>query len=164
MRTILILSDLLGSCATPPEPRVLDAARSYVEYGRVDDEARWAPHLCREPMKPQLRMSASGDTATHGRKQYYLYAKDPRAYIRARHIDQPEGQVIVKESWFPGAAKTKGPLFLMLKSGGDWVDATATPDGREVTASGKIASCIECHESASTRDRMFGLASSDEPK
>jgi hypothetical protein len=47
----------------------------------------------------------------------------------------------------------------MLKSGGGWTYATVTPDGKEVTARGRLASSIECHESKSTHDRMFGLQS-----
>ncbi len=70
----------------------------------------------------------------------------------------------MKESWYPGDERKKGPLFLMLKSDGDWTYATATPDGREITAWGRLASCIECHESDRTRDRMFGLQSSTAAK
>lgn len=164
MRTSLIVVVLLGSCAVPAEPPVLDAARRYAQYGRVDDDVRWAPTDCRESMEPPLRTSASRDTATHGRKQYFLFAKDRESYLRARDIDQPDGQVVVKESWIPGPGHTKGPLFLMLKSEGDWIYATATPDGREMTATGKLATCMKCHESASTRDRMFGLAPSAAPQ
>ncbi len=53
-------------------------------------------------------------------------------------------------------------LFVMLKqdpktdgTDGGWVYATTTPDGKTVTAAGRIASCIECHENAE-RDRMLG--------
>ena len=65
----------------------------------------------------------------------------------------------MKESWIPGNPRKKGPLFLMLKSEGEWVYATATADGRSLTASGKLAACMECSESKSTHDRMFGLQS-----
>src|SRR5436190_806504 len=30
-------------------PRLLEIAREYETYGRVDDEYRWAPWLCRKP-------------------------------------------------------------------------------------------------------------------
>ncbi len=109
--------------------------------------------------RPAPRRSASRDESTHGRKEYYLFAKDRAAYLHAKDVDQPDGQVVVKESWIPGSPRTKGPLFLMLKSEGEWIYATATPDGKEITGSGKIASCRECHESERTRDRMFGRTS-----
>ena len=141
--------DLLSSVAT-----------SYADYGRVDDGLRAALLDCKASA-PQLRMSASRDETTHGRKQYYLYARDRLAYLHAKDLDQPEGQVLVKESW---VQRTKGPLFMMLNKDGDWIYATTTPDGKGITASGKLASCIECHESERTRDRMFGLQSYASPK
>ncbi|MBV8878415.1 MAG: hypothetical protein JO332_00490 [Planctomycetaceae bacterium] len=156
---ILLIVGCQGPAPTPvPDARLTDAAASYATYGRVDDEKRWAPWLCREPRKSVLRTSASRDEATHGRKQYYLYARDRNAYVRASDAGQPEGQVVVKESWIQ---QEKGPLFIMMKRDGDWIYATATPDGREITASGKLASCRECHESDRTRDRVFGLAESE---
>lgn len=160
---------LLAGCATAGDPRVENAAREYAEYGKVDDEVRWAPHLCRQPSPPHLRASASHDSGTHGRKLYYLFAKDRKAYVRENSRKQPVGQVIVKESWVPAAGSTpekpvageKGPLFLMVKTGdpdsdAGWIYATATPDGSTITAAGKIASCMECHQRAKV-DRLFGL-------
>lgn len=56
-----------------------------------------------------------------------LFAKDREAYLHARDLDQPDGQIVIKESWFPKvkegeswAKQTKGPLFMMMKSGGEW--------------------------------------------
>jgi hypothetical protein len=141
----------------PPEPPLLDIARSYTQYGYVDGVERVAPTMCKAPTRPAPRRSASRDTATHGQKTYYLFAKDRLAYLQATDLDQPEGQVVVKESWIRPHQEA-GPLFIMSKSGGEWTYSTVSPDGGTVTASGRIASCIECHESASTRDRMFGVA------
>ncbi len=151
------LGSLDRSSESAIEVQLEGAAYSYARYGRVDDDLRNAPTDCRAPLPPKPRTSVSRDEATHGRKQYFLYAKDRLAYLRARDLDQPDGLVIVKESWIPGETRTKGPLFLMMKSQGDWIYATATADGRSITASGKLASCMECHESKSTHDRMFGL-------
>jgi hypothetical protein len=134
-------------------------ALSYSRFRRIDDSDRFAPYDCEAPPPPAPRASASRDESTHGRKLYFLFAKDRVAYLHAKDVDQPDGQVVVKESWIPGSPRTKGPLFLMLKSEGEWIYATTTPDGMEITASGKIASCRDCHESERTRDRMFGLTS-----
>jgi hypothetical protein len=162
---------LLAGCATANDPRLQTAAGEYAEYGKVDDLARWAPELCKRPDPPQLRLSASRDPETHGRKLYFLFAKDRAAYRLASRQEQPTGQVIVKESWIPAPQSTpekpvageKGPLFLMIRTGeadsdAGWIYATATPDGKTITASGKIASCMECH-TAATRDRLFGVIS-----
>lgn len=53
-------------------------------------------------------------------------------------------------------------LFVMLKlaeetPGTDqgWIYGLVTPDTKEVTAAGKIATCAQCHESAK-HDRLFG--------
>lgn len=81
----------------------------YAQWGRIEDEMRWAPWLCRMPMPARARLSDSGDDATHGRKLYTLYAKDPVAY-GARKSAMPEqdapgladlAQVVVKEAWKP---------------------------------------------------------------
>ena len=158
MRTMLMLTLALGGCATVSESALLDIAQRYREYGYVDEIPRVAPTMCKAPTRPAARLSASRDETTHGQKTYYLFAKDRLAYLHAKDLDQPEGQVVVKESWIR-LHQEAGPLFIMLKSGGHWTYATLTPNGREVTARGRLVSCIECHESESTRDRMFGVAS-----
>lgn len=162
---------LLAGCATADDPRLEKVAGEYAEYGKVDDLARWAPTLCWRPPPPEPRLSASRDVETHGRKLYFLFAKNREAYRRAHEQEQPTGQVIVKESWVPAPGSTsekpvageKGPLFLMVKTGeadsdAGWIYATATPDGKTITASGKIASCMKCHREAK-RDRLFGVIS-----
>ncbi len=202
--------------------RVLEAAKNYREFGRVDDEARWAPYLCRSPMRPEARVSQSGDDETHGgQKLYFMFAKDRAAYAnvgvekvpdiwKERTKTQAE-QIIVKESWHPKEtdgpipiarrywlteeeqkqvaryeneetkgtlpfarqgdktyyAHEKNALFLMLRadeansyemdhSVNGWVFATTTPDGEEITALGKIESCVNCHQDA-PHNGLFGL-------
>lgn len=101
--------------ATPFDARWTDEVRSvvslYESWGRVDDEMRFAPWLCRMPMAAQARLSASDHAATHGEKLYTLYAMDPVAYGAQPSASMPgEGatapiaglsQVIVKESFAP---------------------------------------------------------------
>lgn len=136
---------------------IWSASRSYERYGRVDETQRVAPGACWVPPPAPIRASASRDEATHGKKLYYLYAKHRPQYLRAKSMDQPEEQIVIKESWIPGEPRRKGPLFMMMKYGGDWIYATASADGKKLTASGKLPSCMKCHESEPTRDRMFGL-------
>ena len=64
---------------------------------------------------------------------------------KAYRIDEPQG------------------LFVMLKKdpatpGTDdgWVYGTLSADGRTVTSSGRVESCMRCHREAS-RDRLFGM-------
>jgi hypothetical protein len=38
-----------------------------------------------------------------------------------------------------------------------WVYGTVTPDGKDVTCAGRVASCMGCHADA-PHDRLFGLA------
>jgi hypothetical protein len=80
--------------------RLLEIASSYEGLARVDDELHWAPFLCRQPMPSQPRHSASTDLDTHGRKLYYVFAKDRAGYLqREGRPPAPVGQVVVKEAW-----------------------------------------------------------------
>jgi hypothetical protein len=80
----------------------------YESWGRVDDEGRWAPWLCRMPFPASAHFSASGDGGTHGMKLYTVYALDPVAY-GAQPTAMPTGttppagvtQALVKESFHP---------------------------------------------------------------
>ena len=95
--------------------RLLKVAEGYVSYGRVDDELRWAPGLCRMPLAAQARFSRSPDEATHGRKLYSLFAADRNAYLAINNPNltlnppSPVGQVIVKESWVPEEVPDRQP-------------------------------------------------------
>jgi hypothetical protein len=60
-------------------------------------------------------------------------------------------------------ADKKADLFIMFKvdpqtpeTDQGWVYGTVTADGQKVTAMGKIASCMNCHQQA-PHDRLFGL-------
>ncbi len=186
------------------DEQIIQIARDYKQYGLVDDEARWAPWLCRMPLPARVRFSKSDDSETHGEKLYFLYAKNRDAYVEIENDKQEVGQVVVKESWHPketdkaieakgesdddsgndlaellppggsvititekdGQAYTTGEsagLYIMFKlepdtAGTDngWVYATVTADGNTITASGKVDSCISCHQDA-PHDRLFGL-------
>jgi hypothetical protein len=100
------------------EPLMREIAAGYERWGRVDDEARWAPFLCRMPSPGSDRLSASDDKRTHGRKIYALYAKDRNAYVglndalpkdlgwlpanpAAAAVARACEQVIVKEAYLP---------------------------------------------------------------
>ena len=97
-----------------------DIAAVYRLWGRVDDEARWAPFLCRAPDPGAARLSKAAKDTPHGRKLYTLFAKDPKSFgyppthagmmIRSDLTKsqrdaltrlKPVPQVIVKESWTP---------------------------------------------------------------
>jgi hypothetical protein len=154
----------------PTFHRALQAiGAEYKNYGKVDDWARWAPGMCAMPPPPKARLSASQDTSSHGKKVYYLFAKDRDQYYK-NEAPKP-GQVVVKESWYPAAevngnpaaSEKQGGLFIMMKldpkspgSDNGWVYGTVTSDGKTVTSAGRVQSCMGCHVSA-TNDRLFGL-------
>lgn len=85
-------------------PELQAIAKAYKAWGRVDDELRWAPFLCRMPMpaKPAFSVAAAGG---HAQKLYSLFAKDREAY--AKRGAQAPGQVLVKESFV--AERVEGP-------------------------------------------------------
>jgi hypothetical protein len=102
-------SALNAKAAAPGEldarfvPTILAAFRDYKAWGRVDDELRWAPWLCRMPMPGRPRMSAADD-GDHARKLYSVFAKHQDRYPksqRAALVSQPAGQVLIKESFHP---------------------------------------------------------------
>ncbi|HJZ57491.1 MAG TPA: hypothetical protein VKE74_21155 [Gemmataceae bacterium] len=204
-------ADPAPSAKPPFHKELKDVAATYLKWGRVDNEARWAPELCRAPRPAQARFSASADEKTHGKKLYSLFAKDRNGYVLvAKEKTVKVGQVVVKQSWVPeemtgtdaaevraGQAKLEaqpgaGPwdsfnpyvvrdgkiykaakqadLFVMMKldpstpeTDEGWVYGTLTPDGKTVTAAGKLESCMKCHVEAKT-DRLFGLQANDTPK
>jgi len=75
--------------------QVRTIAAEYQSWGRIDDELRWAPWLCRIPLPGLARMSASSDSATHGQKLYSVFVKKRDTYPMGPHTEQ----VVVKESW-----------------------------------------------------------------
>lgn len=97
--------------AAPLDSRWTDEVRAvvaaYEAWGRVDDEMRWAPWLCRMPQAAAARWSESEHADTHGAKLYTLYAMDPVGYGAQRSaMGEPAklsglSQVIVKESFAP---------------------------------------------------------------
>jgi hypothetical protein len=207
---LIVLAWGLWAAPVKPKPgeqfhkELLQAAKDYKSWGRVDGSFLWAPVDCRMPDPAQARFSASDDDNTHGQKLYSLFAKDPNAYLWFDG-DKPVavGQVVVKESWVPEEttevkpdvidhtrvigdrerptvgdhfypyatrgdkvykAGTPAGLFIMMKldpktEGTDdgWVYGTVSAEGKQVTAAGKIESCMKCHQEA-RHDRLFGLA------
>ncbi len=75
--------------------QALAIANEYVAWGRVDDELRWAPFLCRQPLPGIARPSGSNDQTTHGQKLYSVFVKNHDAYPNGPHT----GQAVVKQSW-----------------------------------------------------------------
>jgi hypothetical protein len=84
-----------ASATSAFEAETLAIAGEYLTWGRVDDELRWAPFLCRQPLPGIARPSESTDQATHGGKLYSVFAKLHSAYPNGPHV----GQAVVKQSW-----------------------------------------------------------------
>jgi len=161
---------------SPLSRTLLGIAHNYVGYNKLIDWRRWSPLDCTAPT-PTLERSRSGDDLTHGRKLYYLFARDENAYALGRIQPQPDGQAIVKEAWEPRQvgkgedaeisyqepgreplyfkAGARSALFIMLKQQGTWVYATVSGDAKTVTQSGQIESCLGCHRKA-PHDSLFG--------
>lgn len=101
----ILAAALAAACATNPTPQpapwdaaLLDIARDYPHWPRVSDSANFAPTDCRVPAPSGVLRSRSGDEDTHGRKLYFLFAKQPNDY-RFLADPSPVGQAIVKQSW-----------------------------------------------------------------
>lgn len=97
----------------PFKAELLAAAHDFRTWDRVSDRAQWAPEDCWVPTPSGVLSSESEDEGTHGRKLYFLYAKDGALYDELsrwmRPSDDPDGfadlsrrmvgQVLVKESF-----------------------------------------------------------------
>jgi hypothetical protein len=93
----------------PFHARLLKIAEIYSAYGRIDDEFRWAPELCRMPMPGRPRYSQSSDEAAHGQKLYSLFVRDRASYLTKTGAS-PVGQIVVKEAWIPEEMDAKPKL------------------------------------------------------
>jgi hypothetical protein len=88
--------------AGPFDREILEAAAEYKSWGRVDDEIRWAPTLCRAPRPGRVYPSASDEDQTHGKKLYSLFARERDDYVAHTHDQTVDvGQAVVKQSWLP---------------------------------------------------------------
>lgn len=104
------------------EREMLAVAAAYKSWPRVSDQANFAPTDCMAPRSAGVQRSDSDDAGTHGRKLYYLFAKDPATYTEAswclpdEEFDPADlsrrliGQALVKQSWtaVEGAARRDG--------------------------------------------------------
>jgi hypothetical protein len=95
-------SDESDTDSVPFNREILKAAAEYKSWGRVDDEFRWAPTLCRLPKPGRAYASASDEEQTHGKKLYSLFARERNDYVtHAEGRTVNVGQVVVKQSWLP---------------------------------------------------------------
>jgi|GEM_PF-5335623 len=104
--------------STTPVDRIREIVKEYKQYHLykdlkvvVTDSAKyqWSQPLCIHPsdtrdhgyfiQRDSLFISDANEIKSpHGNKLYRLYIKSFDAYVNDR-VDQPEGQVIVKETW-----------------------------------------------------------------
>ena len=90
---------------------LIAAADDYLGFGLVDTRIHVAPTDCAAPAMPgsdvpQPAMSSSDHDSTHGKKLYFLFAKEIAHYLNQDGSDSPVGQTVVKESW---TSKTANP-------------------------------------------------------
>jgi hypothetical protein len=119
---------------------VKQAFAEYKAWGRVDDEVRWAPFLCRMPEPGRPTMSAANDGG-HAKKLYSLFAKEHAAYAALGSSTPPTAsatvQIIAKESYLPEAVATAPPppSTLGAAEGDDHFHPyTTSPDGKTYRA------------------------------
>jgi len=68
--------------------QLIAVANEYFEYGLVNPAARMAPEDCRQP-PPGPMLSESDHSDTHGKKLYFLFAKNSDHYLRQDSMDSP---------------------------------------------------------------------------
>lgn len=151
------------------QEHLLSAASEYTTYKRLGDDPHYAPTMCRMPLGTQGLRSDAEQKTPHGRKLYFMWAKDHDAYYTLGKVtgEQPVGQVLVKESFHPKETGSrelgaKFGLFVMLRldpstpgTDNGWVYGTLDAEGKTVTSAGKVETCMGCHIDAGA-SRMFG--------
>jgi hypothetical protein len=104
-------SGTVGVASAPAVPgasasyddRILEAAKEYGQWPRVDERAGSAPWLCAwwPPTPSYAQRSTVTASTDHGKKLYFLHATDRERYVglRERETPIPVGFAIVKEAY-----------------------------------------------------------------
>jgi len=165
--------------------RVQRIARDYPSWGELDTALRVAPFDCRGPRVTSAGSFtfSFAESGPHKAKLYRLYARDPAAYRGLESGAAQRDQVLVKETFEAKPFTMSGPgeppkntvwtqeggfrpgaaagLFVMMRDSSAasdesaWTYATVAPTG-ELTAVGRIDSCMRCHREA-PYGGLFGL-------
>lgn len=86
--------------AGPFDAQILEIAQTYrQQFTRVSDQAHWAPQLCLVPSPGGVLLSASGDSDTHGRKLYFLFAKDQVDYMECGYVNSDSSDAAIRAPW-----------------------------------------------------------------
>lgn len=124
---------------TEIDPRFVATIRAasapYAKWGRVDEKPNIAPMLCDMPHRTgdygsqgAIHISEAAD-APHGKKLYYLWASDRRAYLELGHAPIANGFTIVKQA-FAAKPTTEpkrefrydaSPLYDAMQVDGHWM-------------------------------------------
>jgi hypothetical protein len=96
----------------------------------------------------------------HTGKFYHVYiTKSGLGILKEAKGTYPEGTVVVKEKFSNSEGKNTELFTAMVKrekgfhpDGGDWEYFVISGDSKKITQSGKIQSCMECHDTYSSTD------------
>jgi hypothetical protein len=143
---------------------VADLEKAFADYkawGRVDDELRWAPWLCRMPLPGRAQMSEA-DEGGHAQKLYSLFARDRGAYVSmggVKPLAAKDGQIVVKESYLPEVVTNPDPSMSAHGlghsgsdplGGGDHFHPYATAGGKVYRASKLVGLYVVLEKPRST--------------
>ena len=80
---------------------LIEASKDYLYFGMVNSVALPAPAACApaDSGTPKPFMSESEHESSHGKKLYFLFAKEIGHYVTPKGTPAPVGQVVVKEAW-----------------------------------------------------------------
>lgn len=172
---VLILGAIaLAACSsTTISPRVSDVAINYPKFNRITAKpVRVNPELamlCVGISKAQVE-EARKQSGPHANTTIVIYMNDQAANaFRTNSATYPVGAIIVKQKMIFGYTDTTGQSVHGGTTGvggmikrpagydpqhGDW-EYFYFEDVAKIE-SGRIASCVQCHESAKSKDYVFG--------
>jgi hypothetical protein len=121
-----------------------DAARAYLAWGRVDARPNIAPMMCDIPRRRDygstgdVHLSSAGEESPHGRKLYYLYAKDRDGYrAMGPETSLPIGTTVVKEAFAPRPATAAEVTAMKALEEEDFIGRPTTRMSRDDAAPGR---------------------------
>ena len=165
MIVFIFLAASVSAWAQPSaiSPTISEIATAYTNYSRITEHAVFVnPELavqCAPVSKPQIA-AAEAKFGPHANSAMLIYMNPLAADAFGTNATFPVGSVVVKQKTIPGHDTNNGVGGMVKRPAGydpahgDWKYFYF--ESPKKIESGRIASCVQCHDSAKEKDHVFG--------